>query len=575
MKISQIHIENFRSIKNLDLEFPESGILTLVGPNNAGKSNILRAINNILGEHWFRGENAEINDFYGKNKDNVIKIDIDFDNGRKVAFDSTKIWPEYLENNGSKISQYKHPTDSTGNIKDDFPCTYLPANRTIEKSLQFKSWELMGKIARSFNEKAKGKKEDLEKHFNQIISLLDEIKEFKDFKDDFINFFEELQSDSPYKLKVDFKAFTPLNYFKSINILANDASINDKYDIDIEELGDGNKNLILFALIRSYAKNFKKKAQGILAIEEPEIYLHPQARRHLYSVFKDIVRDSNIQIIITTHSSSFVATEEFYQLGLVSKSNTDGTKVKIVKKEDLISFCQNTGIPAGKTTIDNISEFYSTTSNYRLNEAFFAKYLILVEGETEEMAIPIYLEKAGVRCDYSGISVIGVGGKNQIPKYWRLFKKFNLPLLIVFDNDNSPEKKNSNGNLAKCFNCNGSNFFDNCSIYKTVQSVKENIFEQALIVLEKDFETSVKKDLEKYCNEHRVKCKYDEFKNEAIEIIKPLKDSQKGQVARFIAKKITESYPDFIPSFTSEIINFIHSKNSTFSVKENNDDLPF
>lgn len=575
MKISQIHIENFRSIKTLDFEFPESGILTLVGPNNAGKSNILRAINNILGEHWFRGENAEINDFYGKNKDNVIKIDIDFDNGRKVFFDSNKNWPEYLENNGNKISQYKHPPDSTGLIKDDFPCAYLPANRTIEKSLQFKSWELMGKIARSFNEKAKGKKEALEKHFNQIISILDEIKEFKEFKDDFITFFDELQSDSPYKLKVDFKAFTPLNYFKSINILANDASINDKYDIDIEELGDGNKNLILFALIRSYAKNFKKKAQGILAIEEPEIYLHPQARRHLYSVFKEIVRDSNIQIIITTHSSSFVSTEEFYQLGLVSKSNTDGTKIKTVKRDDLVGFCKNTGVAKGKTSVENISEFYSTTSNYRLNEAFFAKYLILVEGETEEMAMPIYLEKAGVKCDYSGISIIGVGGKNQIPKYWRLFKNFNLPLLIIFDNDNSQGKQNSNENLAICFNCKESDILDNCCVYKTIRSVKENIFEQPLIVVENDFETTIKKDLEEYCNKHSLECKHDEFKNEAILIIKPLKDTQKGQVARFIAKKIVVLYPQFVPSFITAIVDFINSQNSIFSTKANNDEMPF
>jgi putative ATP-dependent endonuclease of OLD family len=173
------------------------------------------------------------------------------------------------------------------NIKDDFPCTYLSANRDLAKNMQFRSYELMGKIAKAFNDKIKDDaKTELNQKFDEIMKILDTIKEFSNFKKDFSNYFDDLQSDSPYKLKVDFKAFSPLNYFKTINILANDSSVNDDFDIDPVELGEGNKSLMLFALIRSYAKNFKQEATGILAIEEPEIYLHPQARRHLYQTFK-------------------------------------------------------------------------------------------------------------------------------------------------------------------------------------------------------------------------------------------------------------------------------------------------
>jgi hypothetical protein len=64
-----------------------------------------------------------------------------------------------------------------------------------------------------------------------------------------------MQSDSPYKLDMDFKAFTPNNYFKSINILATDPNVDN--NIDIEELGDGAKNLTIISLLRSYAKNFR------------------------------------------------------------------------------------------------------------------------------------------------------------------------------------------------------------------------------------------------------------------------------------------------------------------------------
>jgi len=50
MKINKVVIKNFRSIKSL--EFNPSNICVLVGENNAGKTNVLTAINFLLGEIW-------------------------------------------------------------------------------------------------------------------------------------------------------------------------------------------------------------------------------------------------------------------------------------------------------------------------------------------------------------------------------------------------------------------------------------------------------------------------------------------------------------------------------------------
>ena len=44
MKIQHIRIENFRSVKKLD--FAPGAITALVGPNNAGKTNILAVVDN-------------------------------------------------------------------------------------------------------------------------------------------------------------------------------------------------------------------------------------------------------------------------------------------------------------------------------------------------------------------------------------------------------------------------------------------------------------------------------------------------------------------------------------------------
>ena len=47
MRINQLKIKNFRSIRNLELDLSESTVL--VGPNNAGKTAILDALRIALG----------------------------------------------------------------------------------------------------------------------------------------------------------------------------------------------------------------------------------------------------------------------------------------------------------------------------------------------------------------------------------------------------------------------------------------------------------------------------------------------------------------------------------------------
>ncbi len=64
MKLKRMVIENFRSIKHIEFDFPASNLLILVGGNNAGKSNIIRAVNNILGPDWWSHARLEIYDFY-------------------------------------------------------------------------------------------------------------------------------------------------------------------------------------------------------------------------------------------------------------------------------------------------------------------------------------------------------------------------------------------------------------------------------------------------------------------------------------------------------------------------------
>lgn len=559
MKLSKIQISNFKSIKELTIDFPDSGILILVGENNAGKSNIIRAIDAICGDSWYGREKLEDHDYYLRNKENQIQINLFFDNGKFVNFSPTpNDWgiKYFLDWDGRQKVPFGSPS-----IKEDFPSTYLGADRTFDKHLSFYDWTLIGRIRKAFHKRITEElKAEIEQGFETVIKSFHKVPGFTNFIDDFSKQFKLLMPSGKGHMQIDFKPFTPANYFKTMQILAFDPNQSDK-PIDVDELGEGARNMILIALLRSYAQNFKNGGlNGILALEEPELFLHPQARRHLSRVLRELA-ETGIQVIISTHSDSFIDTEYFDSIGRVVKipdlenKGKESTSLIQVSKKMLVDYAIKTGVPDKKVSIENIQSFYKTTSNHRLNEGFFARCLILVEGETEELALQEYLKVLGIDCDAFGISIIEVKGKNQIPKYWRLYSAFQIPIIVIFDNDNSEEKQSSNRNLANCFGLSIEEIINNIENFKHIK-VRNELLETDILILENDFETAVQNDLIKKGYDGL----YQALESQAREVIKPLKNQQKGAIAREIARNIQDQIGDYVPDFVKVLAETISKK---------------
>jgi len=540
MELKKVRVKNFKSIKDIEFEFPSSGILVLVGENNSGKSNIIRAIDAISGEGWYGKEKLEDHDFYLRNRENQIDVTLTFSNNRVVRFKPTSTdWGVKYYSNLSQTATMQFGSS----IKEDFPCTYLGADRTFDKHLAFYDWTLIGRIRKAFHRRiTPALNGTIQGQFEELIQHFDDVPGFAQFKNDFTEYFAQLLPLTATKIGITFKPYTPANLFKSMQILALDQD-QENSPIDVDELGEGARNIILISLLRSYAKNLKSHGEqisGILALEEPELFLHPQARRHLSNVLRDLASEG-IQVIISTHSDSFIDTEYFDSIGRVIKiddSENEGRKCSALvtcSKQKLVNHCLDTGVPAAKSNINNINEFYRTTSNPRLNEGFFARLLILVEGETEEICIPEYLKAIGIDCDAIGISVISVQGKNQIPKYWRLYSQFQIPIIVMFDNDNTQDKATSNQHLATCFGIQSNELLENVNLAKVVNTPNQC----KLIVIETDFESAIKRQV--------TPDVYNEFEDEAKSVIRPINNQQKGVVSRFIAYKLLENNPDFVP----------------------------
>src|SRR5689334_8610353 len=76
MLIRRLRIRNYRSCKYVDIH--PSDIMALVGPNNAGKTNILSALNFVLGDRWPTRQGLGPSDHYCQNEDRPISIEIGF-----------------------------------------------------------------------------------------------------------------------------------------------------------------------------------------------------------------------------------------------------------------------------------------------------------------------------------------------------------------------------------------------------------------------------------------------------------------------------------------------------------------
>jgi len=99
MYLSRLFIENFRSIKKIDLSFGD-GKNVIIGRNNAGKSNIVRALDLVLGEGsptYARSENVTIDDFY-------TWRDSDADDAPVYISDDLVIWCELTRSDDEDLN---------------------------------------------------------------------------------------------------------------------------------------------------------------------------------------------------------------------------------------------------------------------------------------------------------------------------------------------------------------------------------------------------------------------------------------------------------------------------------------
>jgi len=438
--ITFLEIENYRSIHNkIHIDLPDNTPLVLIGENNAGKSNIIRALDLVMGEMWAGTHEPDDHEYWQRDPHNspiLVRVGLTGVYGKSFQLINGIYW-KCSHDDKDKI-EYKtfNSTYVNKEMLDQCTVVTLGADRRLAYQMSYTNkWTFLSKLMKRFH-KCLISDEDrvrrLKESFENITDIFEEVPEFSGFRKGMQEQFESMIQNMTYKLSLDFSAYDPSNYFQSLRVLPVEGSEKRNF----EELGTGEEQVLALAFAHAYAKAFHGGI--VLVIEEPEAHLHPQAQTWLAKKILEFAKDG-LQVVLTTHSPAFIDLLNLNGIVLVNKSD-GATKATQLTAKTLAEFCINHGANSNKVNERTILPFYASHGTSDILSGLFSKKVILVEGQTEVFALKIFLEKVGMDVDKLGITIIPVLGKGNLAKWWRFFNAYKIPAYVIFDNDNENDK---------------------------------------------------------------------------------------------------------------------------------------
>ncbi len=323
MQLSYVSIENYRSITNAHKIEP-SNLTVLVGKNNEGKSNIVKAIAlgmDILEIMKYSYRNPiSLRGLYDWCRD----FPIDLQNSNKLKNKNTKIRFDFLLNSAEIGELY----DIIGSNINGELSIFISINEQNKLSVTVPK---RGKNARALSSKITLISRFICEHFevqyipairseDDAISVMSNMinTELENINDEHYNdcleYIQKKQSEIIDELSrsstQDLKKFLPqiksvqlqLNQRKRNYIMRSSLNviIDDGVKTNLSYKGDGVKSLATIALLSSISTNKDR----LIIVDEPENNLHSGAVRYINGVLYELSR--NNQVILSTHEPIFI-----------------------------------------------------------------------------------------------------------------------------------------------------------------------------------------------------------------------------------------------------------------------------
>ncbi len=469
--ISRVAVKNFRSIE--DLELRPTALCALIGENNTGKSNILHAIRTVMAKDWLSIRDFSEQDVLDFDPSNDICIEVEFDqpptysgfasendievpifrftltrykrNTAANRVGDPRLERECLDRQGEKITvlreapkrgekhKYQKLLGLPQAVKSQVPVIYIGADRQLSQQLPHTRYSLLRRLLEDVAETVKrttrevdGEEKTLEEIFKERLGHALEMLRVPEFLklEELVRWhaLENLGYDPERdreRFAISFGLFDSMEFLKAIRLVVDEGG----REMDATLLGDGAQNAVILAIFQAYEE--LKKQGAVFLIEEPEMYLHPHRARFLYETLRRISETN--QVIYTTHSPHFVGIPFLEEVRLVDRDDTFRTR------------CRASSLEVTPMMREKLLKEFDPERN----ELFFARHVILVEGDTEKLALLAYAQRLGIDLNRQGCSIVEVGSKNDLPFFADVLQSFGIPHTLVFDEDvpSTPEGK--------------------------------------------------------------------------------------------------------------------------------------
>ncbi len=471
MHINKILIKNFRNFGDCPFVLKLKPFTLILGENNIGKSNLLNAIGLIFSQDLsvFRRRVLEIDDMnYSVVEDfkkrvadkevspleivfpevriEVILTNMDDDQKAVVAdwfidkeltkakitylfsvkgtFDKTE-WIKKQrkrvedDNEGKKrdykkidfpIEEYRYSIFGGDDITNEcqqyllrmLKMEYLNALRDAEQELVASGSTRL--LYRVLTQSDVSEYEDIREALNGLESVVKENKSLDDVKVRIQTLLSRVslvtdENDN----SIDFRFSSP----ETSELLKKISLIYGADPIDVSRNGLGRNNLLYIALILSHLSAKDKRSSDTyfrcIGIEEPEAHLHPQLQDHLAENIESIRKNdsANMQLLLTSHSTHIASKLELKNtVILYNDENSHRVKGHYI--------LDGLDLKEDKKSIRYLSKFIDATKS----RLFFARKVILMEGISERLLIPVffkmYFQKSLEQYGYETINVQGV-----------------------------------------------------------------------------------------------------------------------------------------------------------------------
>lgn len=467
--ITDVRVSNFRSLSNIEVELND--LTVLIGANNAGKTSFLDAMfaaigtgRKILGQDDVRLAHGEAL----APKDRIVTIDIRIrpvgaDGKVQEKFPTGSFWTA-LWGNGIAIDPvdfYEFAPIRTSLSWSGSKAEYVVARNFLKEWREFKDWidtpvqstpiraAQLEPIALHFIDAKRDLDDDLRKQGSFWRRLTDDLglsaADVADLeaalsginqtivdKSEILRHLKTNLTDLQKVVSADSAGIDIAPVARKLRDLSKGVDVSfstsGAQSFPLARHGMGTRSLASLLVFRAFASwrhahatSGGDKVHSILALEEPESHLHPQAQRSLFGHIKAIAG----QRVVSTHSPYFAGQAQLEDLRLFIKKGGDTVTAKL----DVTQLAK----------ADDKRKVQESVIDTR-GDILFARALVLFEGQTEEQALPIWAQAYWCASIHElGFSFARANGTDYFPFIW-LAQSLDIPWYLIADGEAQPLK---------------------------------------------------------------------------------------------------------------------------------------